>query len=209
MSENKPVKSKTILGLIIWGIRIVMFITFLVFSFVPFISAILLILPRYSDYLAFFVLIIGFFCILGFITIFGIFTLKIELRELGIGLFSFGILFSFSDPYLLALGIILSWSFYEFWYLASHYQQLSIEYSNYASYSTEKQKLLEIFRTQIISFGLLAWIALSISWGILFIASNYYIELGENFGTLGISISAAMIILVYVIQKLYKPIPRS
>ncbi|MFX0151745.1 MAG: hypothetical protein ACFFAJ_13235 [Candidatus Hodarchaeota archaeon] len=209
MSESKPVESKTILGLIIWGIRIAMFVTFLVFSFVPLVSEILLILSRYPEYLAFFGLIIGFLCILSFITIFGILTLRIELRELGTGLFSFGILFSFTNPYLIALGIILSWFFYEFWYLASHYQQLIIEYTNYSSDSIEKQKLLEIFRSQITSFGLLAWIALSISWGILFIASNYYIELGKNFGTLGISISAAMIILLYVIQKIYKPIPKS
>jgi hypothetical protein len=186
-----------------------MVFTFLFFSFIPLISATLLFLPYYSDYLTFFVLLIGFFLCLGIIAIFGIFTLQLRFRGLSTGLFSFGIIFSFNDPYLLTLGTVISWSFYEFWFLASRYQDLLREYSTYTNDSIEKQKLTDLFRTQITSFGLLAWIVLSISWGILFIASNYFIEVGEEFGTLGISISIAMIILLYIIQKIYKPLPHS
>ncbi|MFX0183215.1 MAG: hypothetical protein ACFE95_09075 [Candidatus Hodarchaeota archaeon] len=209
MSEMNSIKTKINLSFIIWGIKIIMALTFLIFSFIPLISATLLFLPYFLDYFTFFVMLIGFFLFLGIITIYGIFTLQLRFRGLSTGLFSFGIIFSFNDPYLLTLGIVFSWSFYEFWFLTSCYQDLIREYSTYTEDSIEKQKLIDIFRTQVISFGLLAWIVLSISWGILFIASNYFIEVGEEFGTLGISISIAMIILLYIIQKIYKPLPQS
>ncbi|MFX0123145.1 MAG: hypothetical protein ACFFAE_05865 [Candidatus Hodarchaeota archaeon] len=184
------------------AIQLIMILTFLIFSYIPFFSAALLLVSRYySINFLIIIVFITFILLFGIIVISGIITLQLELRGLSTILFSFGILFSFTDTYLIALGVILSWIFYESLFLTSRYHQLDLEYESYPLNSVERQKLREGFRTQFGSLGVLAWIALSISWAILLFASNFYIEVGQEFGTLGISISISMLMLMYLVRK--------
>jgi hypothetical protein len=108
------------------------------------------------------------------------------------------------------LGFILSWCFYKIWYIAFKYNQLDQEYSTYSSNSIEIQKLMKTFQSQFYSFILLAWTILSISWGILLITNIFYVELGTGeFGTLGISISISIILLVRFIRDYFDPKSKS
>lgn len=183
---------------IIWGIQFIMIFTFLIFSFFPLIYNILNRFP--SNF--------GMIVIISFpfgLTIYGIITLKSKLREFSTVFFSIGIIFSFSDSFILSFGVVISWVFYETWMIAWTYNQLDMEYLPYSSNSPERLKLNRSFQSRIISISLLAWIALSLSWGLLFIAQNFFIQLG-TFGTLGISISIAMVLILYLIPK-YTEVP--
>ncbi|MHA2224990.1 MAG: hypothetical protein ACXAC8_07285 [Candidatus Hodarchaeales archaeon] len=190
------------LNRVIWTIQMVLIISFLAFSYLPFCSTLILILSEffYSN-LTFITLSIGLTLFLGGLTIYGLITLHLGIRNIGTLVFSIGIIFNFNNAYLLSIGVILSWLFYEIWYLCNQYHQMETEYRTYSEESTEKQKLLETFRSQISSLGLLSWIALSVSLIILMITTNFYIELGFNFGTLGVSISFAVIFFIYLTKK--------
>ncbi|MFX0209710.1 MAG: hypothetical protein ACFFDT_27260, partial [Candidatus Hodarchaeota archaeon] len=142
---------------ILWCIRLFMIFSYIVFSFIPLLLAISLLFFSYltsytvrnfAIYMFFVILII----LLGFVAIYGIIKLKIELRLLITALLSCGLLFYLQNPYLLALGVILTWSFYEIWYIAFKYNQLDQEYSTYPSNSIEIQKLMKTFQTQLNSF---------------------------------------------------------
>ena len=204
---------------IIWGIQLVLILVFLAFSFVPLFSVVLLLfLQVYSTNLLIIVSSIGITLLLGFLGIYGIITLKLEFRGVSTAILISGILLSrfllalrpdqmaeqievFDDPFILALWVILTWGFYEVWFLTSRYKQLDQEYESYPSDCLEREKLVEIFRNQFSSFGLLVWIALSICFLVLYLASNFYIEVGKVYGTLGITFSAAMLILLHLIRK--------
>ncbi|MHA2292561.1 MAG: hypothetical protein ACXACK_10395 [Candidatus Hodarchaeales archaeon] len=190
------------LNRVIWTIQMVLIVSFLAFSYLPFCSTLILILSEffYSN-LTFITLSIGLTLFLGGLTIYGLITLHLGIRNIGTLVFSIGIIFNFNNAYLLSIGVILSWLFYEIWYLCNQYHQMETEYRTYSEESTEKQKLLETFRSQISSLGLLSWIALSVSLIILMITTNFYIELGFNFGTLGVSISFAVIFFIYLTKK--------
>ncbi len=184
---------------IIWSLQIIMMSSFIIFSFIPLLR---LIIPLFSYYLIIFFISIFLLSILGFIALFGIITLKLDFRNIVTLFFSCGILFYIENPYLLALAVIITWMFHEMWFISFKYHQLDKEYSTYPPDSIEKQKLLKTFQMHLNSFILLAWIVLSISWGILLIANNFYIELGTGeYGTLGIAISVAIILLIYLVQK--------
>jgi len=178
---------------IIWSIQFVMIFTFLIFSFFPLIYNLL---NRFPSHLSMIIMI----SIPFGLTIYGIITLKAKLREISTIFFSFGIIFSFSDSFILSFGVVISWLFYETWMIAWTYNQLDMEYLSYSSNSLERLKLNRSFQSRITSISLLAWIALSLSWGLLFIAQNFFIQLGI-FGTLGISISIAMLLILYLIPK--------
>jgi hypothetical protein len=167
-------------------------------------------MPFLASYLTLYFFSIILFLIFGLITIYGILSLKLELRPLITIFFSSGLLFYLQNPYLLVLGFILSWSFYKIWYIAFKYNQLDQEYSTYPSNSIENQKLMKTFQSQFNSFILFAWTILSISWGILLITNIFYIELGTGeFGTLGISISISIILLVRFIRDYFDPTSES
>jgi hypothetical protein len=153
------------------------------------------------------IIAISFATILGFIIIFGIFQAHLSLRIPGTCFFSVGILLGFSDVFSLAFGVILSWVFYESWFVSSHFYCLDQEYESYLEDSIERIELNKVFRNQIFSFLFIAWIALSISWGVLLVSSNFFIQLGENkgFGTLGVSISISVIILLFITRKYIIP----
>jgi hypothetical protein len=204
MIEESQVTTRLSLKTIIWIIKLVMILLFLSFSFLPLaIASFTLLLEFYSNNIRLQILVLIILLSFGFMSLFGIITSNLKIRFLGVGFFSLGIVFSFTNPYLLSLGIVVSWVFYEIWYLISQYDQFIWDYDDYPKNSFETQKLNKIFYNQFISLGTLAWIALSISWLALFISSNYYIELGFQFGTLGISISIAMILIFYLINKLF------
>lgn len=188
---------------VLWSIRLTMICSYFVFSFIPLLLVTsLLFLPLLSLYISLYVISIILMIFLGSIAVYGIGRLKMELRSLTTVLFSCGLLFYLQNPYLLALGVILSWFFYKIWYLAFKYYQLDKEYSTYPSNSIERQKLMKTFQVQFNSFVLLIWIVLSISWGILLIANIFYIKLGTGeFGTLGITISIAIILLVRLVHN--------
>ncbi len=204
---------------IIWGIQSVLILIFLVFSFIPLFSVVsLLFIQIYSSNLIIIVSSIGITLLLGSLGIYGIITLKLEFRGISTAILISGILLSrfllalrmdpmieqievFDDPFILALWVILTWGFYEVWFLTSRYKQLDQEYDSYPAECIERKKLAGIFRLQFISFGLLVWIAISICFLVLYLASNFFIEVGKVYGTLGISISAAMLILLYLIRK--------
>ena len=179
---------------IIWGIQFAMAVTFLMFSFFPLLYTLLSHFPLQFNILAIFLIIPAV------ITIYGISDLKLKYRGICTGYFSFGIIFSFSDGFILSLGVVISWMFYETWMIAWRYNQLDMEYLPYSSNNQERLKLNKVFQSQIISINLLAWIALSLSWVLLLIAQNFYIQFG-NFGTLGISISIAMLLILYLVPK--------
>lgn len=178
---------------IIWGIKLLMIFTFLIFSFFPLIYNLLNGFPSHLNIIVIVSIPFG-------LTIYGIITLKAKLREISTIFFSFGIIFSFSDSFILSFGVVISWVFYETWMIAWIYNQLDMEYLPYSSNSPERLKLNKSFQSRITAISLLAWIALSLSWGLLFIAQNFYIQLGK-FGTLGISISLAMLLILYLIPK--------
>lgn len=186
---------------ILWSIRLVMLCCFFVVSYVPIILFTAFLFSN-TAYFPLFLVSIILIILLGFLAVYGILKSKLELRLLVTTLFSVGLLFYIQNPYLLALGVILSWAFYKIWYIAFKYDQLDRDYSTYPSNSIEIQKLLKTFQGQFNSFVLLIWIVLSISWGIILIVSSFYIDLGPGeFGTLGISISIAIILLVRVVRS--------
>jgi hypothetical protein len=188
---------------ILWSIRLVMICSYFIFSFIPLIFAIsLFFLPFFTSYIIVYLSSIILIVILGLIAIYGIVSLKMELRPLITVFFSSGLLFYLQNPYLLALGIILSWSFYKIWYIAFKYHQLDREYSTYPYNSIEIQKLMKTFQGQFNSFILLVWTILSISWGILLLTNIFYVKLGTGeFGALGISISITILLLVRLIRS--------
>lgn len=188
---------------IIWSLQITLTLGFLIFSFIPiFWFIFILFFSNLSIYYMLFFVSTVLLTILGLIAIFGILTLRLGFRPFVTVFFSCGIFFWIENPYLLTLGVILSWMFYEIWFISYKYHQLNQEYANYPSNSMERQKLLKTFQSQFGSTFVLAWIVLSISWGILLIGHNFYIELGTGeYGTLGITISVAIILLIYLVQK--------
>ncbi|MFX1505122.1 MAG: hypothetical protein ACFFDC_03310 [Promethearchaeota archaeon] len=196
---------------ILWSIRLVMISSYFIFSFIPLLLTISrLFLPFLSSYLSIYLFSILLIITFGLIAIYGILSLKLELRFLITVFFSSGLLFYLQNPYLLVLGFILSWSFYKIWYIAFKYNQLDREYSTYPSNSIEIQKLMKTFQGQFNSFILLVWTMLSISWGILLVTNIFYVELGTGeFGTLGISVSITIILLVRFIRNYFNPTSKS
>ena len=185
---------------ILWIIRLVMICGFFVVSYIPIIMFISLIFSN-STYFPLYLFTITIILLLGCLVVYGILKFKLELRSLVTGILSVGILFYIRNPYLLALGVMLLWSFYKIWYIAYKYYQLDQDYSTYPSNSIEIQKLLNSFHTQFNSFVFLVWIVLSISWGIILIVNNFYIDFGSGeYGTIGISISIAIILLVRLVK---------
>ena len=78
------------------------------------------------------------------------------------------------------------------------------------SNSIEVKKLLKTLQNQFSSFILLAWALLSVSWGILLVVNIFYIELGTGeFGTLGISISITIFLLVRLIRDHFNSTEKS
>lgn len=191
------------------GIQFIMSLMFLIFSYIPFVSTVfILILGNVAqNELNIITITIGFATILCAIVIIGIFQARLSLRIIGTGYFSLGTLIGFSDVYSLALGVILTWIFYENWSILAQYNQLDQEYKSYPRDSVEIIQLNKIFRNQIFSFLFIAWIALSLSWGILLLSSNFFIQLGKNrgVGTLGITISISLLLLLFTAQKYIIP----
>ena len=199
------------LGLFIFLMRIFMLIIFIIFSYFPFIAVFNIILPQYfADNLYFFILTGLFTILVGAVTIYSIYTLNLDLRGITTGVFSIGIIFSFDNPYFLAFGVVLSWLFYELWHVFARFYQLDKEYSSYTSKSFERQRLNRNLRAQIVSFLIIGWITVSMSWIVLYFSTNFYFELGREFGTLGIATSFAMVTLVYLTQRfVLKPSSKS
>ena len=190
---------------ILWSIRLVMLSCFFVVSYIPIILFIAFLFSN-TTYFPLFLVSIIIIILLGLLTVYGILKFKLELRLLVTVIFSFGLLFYIQNPYLLALGVILLWAFYKMWYIAFKYDQLDRDYSTYPSNSIEVQKLLKTFQGQFNSFVFLIWIVLSISWGIILIVTSFYIDLGPGgIGTLGISISIAIILLVRLVRSHFDP----
>ena len=190
------------LGFFILLIRIFMIIIFIFFSYLPFVSVINVILPQYfSNNVYIFILAAILTIIIGVVTIIGIFTLNLDLRRFTTIIFSVGIVLSFDDPYFLAFGVVLSWLFYEFWYIFTRFYQLDKEYASYSQESFERQRLSHNLLTQLISFLIIGWIMISLSWVVLYLSTNFYFELGKDFGTLGIATSFTMVTLVYLTQR--------
>ncbi|MFX0064195.1 MAG: hypothetical protein ACFFC7_18640 [Candidatus Hermodarchaeota archaeon] len=205
MNDSRKLhNSKVSLRVIILGIQLAMMASFLVFSLIPLLSYVIFFLPYFYPFT--FILFIVLILLLASIAIFGMITLRSQLRLITTLFFSFGTLFNFFDPYMLSLGLIISWLFYELWFQLMIFRQLDEEYVTYLPESIEKTKLMRLFQDQLSSFGLFAWIVLLISWGILFFASNFYIELGEEkgFGTLGLTLSIIIILAFYLGKKVIK-----
>ncbi len=181
------------------GIQFLQTLIFLVFSYVPFISTILI----SENALNITIISVGFASIFGAIVIFGIIQTRLSLRIPATCFFSLGILIGFSDVFSLSFGVILSWVFYESWFISSHFYHLDQEYETYSEATIERIKLNKIFRSQIYSFLIIAWIALSISWGVLLLSNNFFVQIGENkgFGTLGITISISVMLFFFIIRK--------
>lgn len=191
------------MGFFILFMRFSMLIIFIFFSFIPFVSVINIILPQYfSNNIYFFILAGTVTIIIGVVTIISIITLNLDLRGLTTLVFSIGIIFSFDNPYFLAFGVVLSWLFYELWFVFARFYQLDKEYSSYKQKSFERQRLSRNLRAQLISFLIIGWITISLSWAVLYLSTNFYFELGREFGTLGIATSFTMITLVYLTQRL-------
>lgn len=189
-----------ILRHILWIIRLVMLCGFFVVSYIPIIMFISFIFSN-SAYFPLYLFVIIIMLLLGCLAVYGILKFKLELRSLVTMILSVGILFYIQNPYLLVLGVIFLWSFYKIWYIAFKYYQLDQDYSTYPSNSIEIQKLLNSFHAQFNSFVFLVWIVLSISWGIILIVNNFYIDFGPGeYGTIGISISIAIILLVRLVK---------
>jgi hypothetical protein len=153
------------------------------------------------------IITVGFATILSAFVIFGIIQARLSFRIPSTCFFSLGILIGFSDVFSLSFGVILSWVFYESWFISSQFYHLDHEYETYLEDSIERIKLNKIFRNQIYSFLIIAWIALSISWGVLLLSSNFFFQIGENkgFGTLGITISISVILLLFITRKFLLP----
>ena len=184
----------------LWIIRLVMLCGFFVVSYIPIILFISFLFSN-PAYFPLYIITIIIILLLGGLAVYGIFKFKLELRPLVTVILSVGILFYIQNPYLLALGVILLWSFYRIWYIAFKFYQLDQDYSTYASNSIEIQKLLKTIRVQFNSFVFLVWIVLSISWGIILIVNTFYIDFGHGeFGTFGISISIAIILLIRLVK---------
>jgi len=147
------------------------------------------------------------FFLLGLIAIYGIFTLKLGLRIYSTIYFSLGIIFGLNSIYISVLGVVLCWLFFETWHIVAKYRQLDEEYTEYPDDSWERTSLFHLFQTQLLSLGFLAWITISVSWGILILTSTFFIEVGmeRGFGTLGISITFAMFLLLFLVQKYLSP----
>ena len=194
------------LGIIIIIIRLGMLALFIFFSLIPMVTIINFILPQYyPGDLSFFLLFTLFTLGLSSIPIFGVWSLRMGFRDISTLIYAGGIVFSFDDPYLLTFGVVSAWLFYELWYVVNQFKHLDQEYSTYPRVSRERAFLMINFWNQILSFLLQAWIALSLSWIILFVASNFYFELGNDFGTLGIATSFAMLTIVYLTQRMIFP----
>lgn len=180
-------------------------LVFIVFSFLPLLATVIIDIPSKMGNNALNVALIGTASVLvvGIIIIYALISLGSNIRFFGTIIFSIGILVGSSDVYALAFGIILTWVFYEAWYISFHYYHLDLEYSSYSEESVERIKLQEVFQLQLYSFLLLAWIALSLSWGILILSSIFFVQLGRNqgFGTLGITLSVSMIFLLFIIRN--------
>ncbi|MFX0094529.1 MAG: hypothetical protein ACFFBD_22530 [Candidatus Hodarchaeota archaeon] len=205
MNKNKEfIKSTGSLRSIIWGFQLAMLVLFLIFSLLPLLSFVLLIIPNFNPYIIILSIILIF--LLASVTIIGIISLHSNLRLISACVFSVGTFFNFFDPYLLSLGFVISWLFYELWFQLMLFRQIDDEYNSYLPESIERKKLVKSFQDQITSFGLFAWIVLLITWGILFITSNFFIELGleRGFGTLGVAISITIILSAFFARNLLK-----
>ncbi|MFX1534922.1 MAG: hypothetical protein ACFFDI_11920 [Promethearchaeota archaeon] len=205
MNDNGNLRNpKVSLQAIIWVAQLAMMGSFLLFSLIPLFSYVIFLSPYFNPF--FFVLFIVLISLFALVVIFGIITLHSKLRLIATLFFSLGTLSNFFDPYMLSLSLIISWLFYELWFQLMIFRQLDEEYVTYLPESIEKKKLKKLFQDQLTSYGLFAWIALTISWGILFFASNFYIELGQErgFGTLGLALSIVIILTVYIGKKVVK-----
>lgn len=190
---------------ILWSIRLVMLSCFFIVSYIPILLFSSFLFTN-TAYFPLFLLSIIIIILIGLLAVYGILKFKLELRTLVTVIFSGGLLFYIQNPYILALGVILSWAFYKMWYIAFKYDQLDRDYSSYPSNSIEIQKLLITFQGQFNSFIFFLWIVLSISWGMILIVTSFYIDLGPGeFGTLGISISIAIILLVGFVRSHFDP----
>lgn len=211
MSDNNNSSIRILdFGLVLLLSKITMVLAFLIFSYIPLLSSIIFFLPQipFGDTKVLTTYIVILLLLWGLVTLFGILTMSLRLRELGSILFVLGSLFSSNDPYFLSLGIVISWIFYELWFVVSQSQQLLRDYDSYPTHSIERRKLYNLFQNQVFSFGLLAWIVLSMTWFVLFLAENFYVELGKEFGSIGISLSIAILILLLLFQKIYGPVPK-
>ncbi len=204
MSKTKTSISR--LGILIWIIRLTLLVFFVFFSWIPIITVVNFVLPQFfPNNLIFFIIMTMFTLGLSMITFIGILSLRMGFRDFSTIIYASGVLFSFYDPYFLAFGVVSSWLFYEIWHVANQFNILDDEYSTYPKSSTERHLLSLNFRNQMVSFILQAWITLSFSWIILFVISNLYFELGEEFGTLGIATSITMLTIVYLTQRMVFP----
>ncbi len=190
------------LGIYILLMRLVMLFIFIFFSLIPFVSTIdILSLHFFSNNPFLYLLVITLTIILSIVTIISIYTLNLGLRWITTIIFSTGIILNFDDPYFLTFGVVLCWLFYEFWFIFARFLQLDKEYSSYKQGSFERKRLSLNLRNQVISFLIIGWITISLSWIVMYLSTNYYFELGRNFGTLGIATSFTMITLVYLTQR--------
>jgi len=190
------------LGMYILLMRIIMLLIFIFFSLIPFVSAINILASQFfSNNVFLFLLVALLAIILSIVTIVSIYTLNLDLRGITSTVFATGIVWNFDNPYLLVIGVVLCWLFYEFWYIFARFLQLDKEYSSYRQGSFERKRLSLNLRNQVISFLIIGWITISLSWIIMYLSTNYYFELGTNFGTLGIATSLTMITLVYLTQR--------
>ena len=201
MSEQPPQQSR--LGFSFVAIRLNLLLIYIIFSFIPFFSALNIFLPQYFfNNIYIFSVILAFSMALCLISVIGILTLRLQLRKISTVVFSLGIIFGFNDPMILSLGVVLTWLFYELWFLLARFHQLDEDYSSYPKGSFEKFRLYQNFKNQVTSTLFLAWITLSLSWVVLAITSTFYLELGEKYGTLGLATGAVMLILVFLSRKL-------
>ena len=190
------------LGIYILLMRVVMLMIFIIFSLLPFMSAVNKLALHFlsnNPYLYLFTSI--FTILLGIITIISIYTLNMNLRLITTIIFSSGIVLNFDNPYFLTFGVVLCWLFYELWFILAGFLQLDREYSSYTQGSFERKRLSLNFRDQIFSYLIMGWITISLSWIVLYLSTNFYFELGRDFGTLGIATSLTMITLVYLTQR--------
>jgi hypothetical protein len=201
LSEQDPQKSR--LGFSFLAIRLNLLLIYIIFSFIPFFSALNVFLPQYFfNNIYIFSVILAFSMSLCLLTVIGILSLRLRFRNISTVVFSLGIIFGFNDPMMLSLGVVLTWLFYELWLILARFHQLDKDYSSYPTGSLEKYRLYTNFKNQVTSILFLAWIALSLSWAVLAITSTFYLELGEKYGTLGLATSAMMLILVFLSRKL-------
>ncbi|MFW9854056.1 MAG: hypothetical protein ACFFFG_03320 [Candidatus Thorarchaeota archaeon] len=214
---------------IIYLIKTVIFITFFGSFYLPLASVCLVSVLYFSPHDIIVQLTVVFILLLtGLLVGYGIFALLPQLRGITFGfpvfiilavgilstygsnelnrILTVGIISIFNDPYVISFSVVLSWFLYEIWYITARFHQVIHEYETYYSEkSPEVTKLHKLFRSQFTSFAILSWTALALSWTIIYLASHYFIELGFDFGTLGITISLAMVLLIRVVKELYRP----